>query len=271
MARMIPSSRMKRLCIIALLTISSSAFAGLTYKAQSTTTGMQTMSIVGTVSVDGTHMRMDVAKGDNMMFKDNSIVLSNDGGKTMSVYDPAAKTYFDLQLHDLLGNTSSMLKGLGDMVKFSFDNPHVAVRDEGDGGTVEGFPTHKFMLDASYDMNIDAMGQKVTTHMTMNTETWATEQLSSEMTNFLQMRGVRTGIEGIDKLIEAQSAAVHGFPLKQVSTVHVSQGSNDMAMTTTSTITEVMKKNIDAANFASPSGYTKVDDPITKMIKSMKQ
>ena len=262
---------MKRLCVILLLTVTSSAFAGLTYKTQSSTTGMQNITIVGTVSVDGSHMRMDVAKGDNMMFKDNAIVLSNDGGRTMSVYDPAAKTYFDLQLQDLLGNTSTMLKSLGDMVKFSFDNPQVTVRDGGDGGAIEGFPTHRYVLDASYDMNIDAMGQKVTTHMTMNTETWATEQLSSEMTNFLQMRGIRTGIEGIDKLIAAQSTSVHGFPLKQISSVHVSQGGNDMAMTTTSTVTEVVKKNIDASNFAAPAGYTKVDDPITRMIKSMKQ
>jgi hypothetical protein len=85
------------------------------------------------------------------------------------------------------------------------------------------------------------------------------------------MRGIRTGIEGVDKLIAAQSATVHGFPLKQVSTIHVSQAGNDMSMTTTSTVTEVVKKNIDASNFAAPAGYTKVDDPITKMIKAMKQ
>jgi outer membrane lipoprotein-sorting protein len=262
---------MKRLCIILLFTVSSSAFAGLTYKTQSSTTGMQNINIVGTVSVEGSHMRLDVAKGDNMMFKDNAVVLSNNGGKTLSVYDPAARTYFDLQLQDLIGNTSAMLRNLGDMVKFSFDNPQVSVRDAGDGGSIEGFPTHKYVLDASYDMNIDAMGQKLTTHMTMNTETWTTEQLSSEMTNFLQMRGIRTGIEGIDKLIEAQSTNMHGFPLKQISTVHISQGGNDMTMTTTSSVTDVVKKTIDASNFAAPAGYTKVDDPITKMIKAMKQ
>src|SRR5438132_321897 len=146
MARMIPSSRMKRLCVILLL-VSSSAFAGLTYKMQSSTTGMQNINIIGTVSVEGSRMRLDVAKGDNLMFKDNAVILSNDGGKTMSVYDPAARTYFDLQLQDLVGNTSTMLKSLGDMVKFSFDNPQVSVRDAGDGGSIEGFATHKYVLD----------------------------------------------------------------------------------------------------------------------------
>src|SRR5690349_1906176 len=103
---MIPSSIMKRMFPILMFTVVSSAFAGLTYKTQSNTTGMQSVSIVGRVTVDGSRMRMDVAKGDNMIFKDNSIVLSADGGKTMSVFDPSTKNYYDIQLDQLLGNAS---------------------------------------------------------------------------------------------------------------------------------------------------------------------
>jgi uncharacterized protein DUF4412 len=262
---------MKRMFPILMFTVVSSAFAGLTYKTQSNTTGMQSVSIVGRVTVDGSRMRMDVAKGDNMIFKDNSIVLSADGGKTMSVFDPSTKNYYDIQLDQLLGNASSAFKGLGDMVKVSFDNPQVSVRQGGDGGKIEGYPTRKYILDASYDMNIDAMGQKMTSHLTMNTESWTTEELASEMSSFLQVRGMRTGVESLDKLIEAQSNAMRGFPLKQVSTVHVSQGTNDMTMTTTATVTNIEKKNIDASVFTVPSGYTKVDDPVTRMLKQLKQ
>jgi hypothetical protein len=262
---------MKRLPAILFLLLAPSAFAGLTYNTQSTTTGVRNITIVGRVTVDGAHMRMDVDQGDKVLFNDNAVVLSNDGGKTMSVYDPATKTFFDLQLQDALGNTSSMLKSFGEMIKVSFDNPHVTVRDAGEGGTIDGFPTRKYVLDASYDINIDAMGQKMTTHLTMNTETWATEQLSGELSSFLQMRGLRTGIENIDKLIEAQSTSVRGFPLKQMSTVHISQTGNDMAMTTTSTVTDIVKKkNIEVSTFAAPAGYTKTDDPVTKMMKQMK-
>ena len=263
---------MKRLSTILFVLLAPSAFAGITYNTQSTTTGIRSITIVGRVTVDGPHMRMDVDQGDKMLFNDNAVVLSNDGGKTMSVFDPATKTYFDLQLQDALANTSSMLKSFGDMIKISFDNPHVTVRDAGEGGAIDGFPTRKYALDASYDMNIDAMGQKMTTHLVMNTETWATEQLSAEMSSFLQMRGLRTGIDSVDKLIEAQTTSVRGFPLKQVSTVHISQTGNDMTMTTTSTVTDVVKKkNIEALTFAVPAGYTRTDDPITKMMKQMKQ
>ena len=262
---------MKRLVLIQLLLVCTSAFAGLTYKAQSETTGLRNATINGTVAVDGTHMRMDVAQGDNMIFKDNSIVLSNDGGMTMSILDPSTKTYYDLQLQDLLGSATTMLSKMGDMVKVTFDNPHVSVRDAGDGGRVEGFPTRKFILDASYDMDIDALGQKIVSHMSMNTETWTTSEFSSDMSNFIQLRGMRTGIDAVDKLIQAQSTTMKGFPLKQVSTIKVSQGGgSDMTMTTTSSVTSIVRKNIDAATFVMPAGYTKTDDPVTKMMKQIK-
>jgi len=262
---------MKRLFTAAALLVASTAFAGLTYKTQSSTTGFHSVTITSTVMVDGSRVRMDVAKGDNMMFKDNSIVLSSDGGKTMTVLDPSTKNYYDIQLDQVLGNTNSMLKNLGDMVKVSFDNPQVSIRDAGEGGMIEGFPTHKFIVDASYDMNINAMGQKMKTHLAMNTESWTTDQLAAEMSTFLQMRGIRTGVESLDKLIEAQSSGMRGFPLKQVSTVHVVQGTSDIVMNTTSTVTNIEKKAVDGSLFAMPSGYTKVDDPVTKVMNQLKQ
>jgi len=262
---------MKRVVLIHLMLVCAPAFAGLTYKAQSETTGLRNATIAGTVSVDGSHMRMDVTQGDNMIFKDNAIVLSNDGGKTMAILDPATKTYYDLQLQDLVGSATSMLSKMGDMVKVTFDNAHVNVRDAGEGGRVEGYPTHKYVLEASYDMNIDALGQKITSHMSMNTETWTTSEFSADLSSFLQLRGMRTGIEAVDKLIEAQGTAMKGFPLKQVSTIKVSQGGgSDMTMTTTSSVTDIARKNIDASMFAMPAGYTKTDDPVTRMMKQIK-
>lgn len=262
---------MKRLCAAILVAAAPCAFAGLTYKTQSTTTGFRNVTIAGSVAVDGPRLRMDVTKGDNMVFKDNSIVMSTDAGKTMAVFDPSSKTFYDLRLEEILGGANSVLQGLGDLVKIEFANPRVSVRDAGDGGAIEGYPTRKFVLDASYDMNINAMGQPITSHMSMNTESWTTDKLAPEMTSFLQMRGLRTGVEVIDKLIEAQSSTMRGFPLKQISTLHVSQGGQDMTMVTTATTSDIQQKNVDASQFVTPAGYTKVDDPITKMMKAMKQ
>src|SRR5579884_1187411 len=178
---------MKRLAALILLMLAPCAFGALTYKAESNTTGMRNATITGTVTVDGARMRMDVTKGDNMIFKDNSVVLSSDGGKTMSVFDPSSKTFYDLKIDEIIGGGSSILKGIGDLVKFDFANPKVSVTDGGDGGTVAGFPTHKYLLSASYDININAMGQQLTTHIDMDTDSWTTDKLAAEMSSFLQM------------------------------------------------------------------------------------
>jgi hypothetical protein len=146
----------------------------------------------------------------------------------------------------------------------------VAIRDAGEGETIEGFPTRKSVLDASYDISIDAMGQKLVTHMTMSTESWTTDQLSGEFTNFMQMKSFHTGFEGLDKLIDAQSDAIRGrFPLKQVTTMHIAQGNSDMTSSTTSTVSAIQRKTIAASQFVLPSGYTKVEDPISRMAKQM--
>jgi hypothetical protein len=148
----------------------------------------------------------------------------------------------------------------------------VSVTDGGDGGTVAGFPTHKYLLNASYDININAMGQQMTTHIDMNTDSWTTDKLAPEMSSFLQMNGIHTGVELVDKLVDAQRNAMRGFPLKQISTVHVTQGvGQDMTMVTTTNVSDVQQKNVDAALFNAPAGYTKVDDPVTKMLKTLKQ
>jgi len=257
---------MKRFLIgSALFAIAAAASAGLTYKVQSTTSGVRPMTLGGTVSVDGSRMRFDVVSGDGMLFKDNSLVLSSDGGKTMSIFDPSTHNYYDLHLDQLISSTTSMLNSLGGMVHVDFKDPHVEVRDGGAGGTIEGYPTHKYVLDASYDIGVDAMGQKMTLHSKMTTENWTTDQLSAEFASFIQTRGMRTGIDAIDRLIEAQGNAMRGFPLKQVSTVRM----NDITVTTSSSVTDIQRRAIDAAQFATPTGYTKVDDPITKMMRQM--
>ena len=105
---------MKRFLVAsALFAIATAASAGLTYKVQSNTTGVRPMTLGGTVSVDGSRMRFDVVSGDGMLFKDNSTVLSSDGGKTMSVFDPSTHNYYDLHLEQLLGTSTSMLNSLG--------------------------------------------------------------------------------------------------------------------------------------------------------------
>ena len=260
---------MKRFIAVVVALIALPLAAGVTYDFRSSSSGVREGTLAGTVSVEGKNVRLDVKTGDSFLFKDNSVILSTDGGRTLSVFDPALKTFYVINLNTLVGDSSSVLGALGGSVKFT--NQKVSVRDLGAAETIGGYPTKHAAVDASYDIAIDVMGTAMTTHMTMTTESWTTDRLSSEFMNFMQMKNTRTGFGELDKLIEAQSAATNGrFPLKQVTTIHIAQGGNDLASTTTSEVTNIEKKTVAASTFAPPSGYTKVDDPISRMMKNMK-
>ncbi len=133
------------------------------------------------------------------------------------------------------------------------------------GGTIEGYATRRALVSSEYDLILDAFGQKTTIHVATNTQSWITSSLPPEMTSVFQMNGVKTGIADIDKLIQTQMGSLTGFPLKQITTFRA----NDMESTTTTTVTGIQKKDVEAALFETPSGFTKVDSPFDALLKTM--
>ena len=249
----------------AIAAFASSACAALTYDFRSVTEGMAHTTISGRVSIDAGKMRMDMVHGDGTLFHDNSVILSTDGGKTLRVLDPSNKTYYDMTADQLVGSADATLKQLG--ASLAIANQKVNVVDQGDAGKIEGYPTTKSRIDLSYDMNVDLMGQKVTTHMDMTTENWTTDRIGAEYTNFLQLKGTHTGIEGIDKVLEAESGALKNrFPLKQVATVKINAMGRQIVTTTTSAVTGISTASVPADRFTMPTGYTKTDNPLDRMM-----
>jgi len=250
----------------AFLLAAASSFGGITYDFHSDTTGLQQMTIDGSVAAQGPNVRMSVSRGDGMLFKDGSIVLSRDNGKTLEVFDPAGKTYYEIPVSAMMANMAATLQSAG--IKVSFVNPSVRAADAGDGGAIEGFPTRKSLVDATIDINIDAMGQTVTSKMSMHSESWTTDKLGTTALNVFQERNLLTGIDALDKLIAAQSSALNGrFPLKQATTVHVVANGQDVTTTTTATVSNVKQQPLDASMFAPPQGYSRVDNPLERMTK----
>ena len=261
---------MKQLLAVtaALILSSSFAFAGLAYDFTSTTTGIANQTISGSVRAEGTAMRVDITKGDGALFENGSFAVSTNGGKTMSVVNPSSKTFYELDLSQLLGGADALFKHLGDNVKLDVKNPKVSVTGGGPGGTVEGFPTKKSTVTSGYEMAIEGLGNPMSIRMELTTDVWWTDQVSSEFTNFLQMRGFRTGIAAVDRLIEAEAGAIAGFPLRQVTNTRVSFAGNDMTSTSTSTAKNVKKVAVPASAFVVPAGFTKVASPLEKVAGS---
>ena len=239
--------------VIALAALN--ATAGITYDFRSVTTGMQASEQAGHIAVDGGNMRLEFKSGDGTLFRNGSVAISHDGGSTIDVLDPQAKTFWELDLSSL---KASALAG---MVKMT--NEKVSVRDAGDGGTIEGYPTRHKIVTASADMNIGAQAMRL--ELTM--ETWITDKIPSDAASFLQRRLGSTGFPMLDKLITAQTESVKGFPLRQVTSMKVGQGGGTLIqMSSTTNVTNVQKTNVVPAQFVVPADYKKTASPVEKLM-----
>ena len=256
---------MKRILALLITTaaLTTSLSAGLTYDFRSVSQGAGASQLSGRASIDGDRLRMDVSKGDGIIFKDNSVVLSEDGGQTLMVLDVKKKTYYELPLNDLLAASGSMMKAMGGMIKFSIKNPKVSIKEAGDGGVIEGYPTRKYLINTTYDMTLSIMGIKNQSSVQSSSEVWTTMKLDQERRMFLQERSFRTGIEELDEVVEAQARALKGFPLKHVTkTVTTPKKGKASTINSTVTISNIQKKAVAASQFKIPPGYEEGEMPM---------
>lgn len=254
---------MKRTVLpILLLLAAPLAAAGITYGFSSVTQGAAAKTMSGTASVDGSNARLEFARGDGLLFQDGAVVITADGGKTLRILDPKARTYYALSFDDLFATASSLMKSMGSMLQLSFTNQKVDVGPAGAGETIEGYPTKKYTILTSYDMTAKVLGSPISSKVAMQTEIWATPRLSADYATFLQNRSIRTGIEGIDSLIAAQAKGVEGFPLRQVTRIRTTQGGRTDEQTTTVSISKIREGDVPSAAFVVPKGYTEGKTPL---------
>lgn len=219
----------------------------------------------GTASVDGARSRVELARGDGLLFQDGSIVLSDDGGRTLRVLDPKTKTYYILSFEELFATAGSLLESMGSMFAISFSNPKVEAKPAGPGEPIEGYPTTKYTIVTAYDMTARVLGSEMASRVAMQTEIWTTSRLPAAYATFVHDKGIRTGIAGIDSIIAAQSKGVEGFPLRQVTRVRTTQRGRTTEQTTTVSISNIREGEIAAAAFAIPSGYREATSPLERL------
>ena len=262
---------MKRIfAAVVALSISAVSHAGVVYKFESVTHGLTARTFAGTVKAEQNGVRVEVTSGDGMFFGDGSIVLSSPSRKTITVIDPSKRTFYELDLSNLLGRANGALSQFGNLVQLETKNPRVAVRDAGVAGSLEGFPVRRSHVVSSFDLVVTMFGEKSPARIEMNTDVWTTDKLPAEFANVMQSSPMRTGIDAIDKLIESQTASVKGFPLKQVTTTKVTLRGSSTTTTVTSRVSDVRQVSVPAAEFELPNGFRKVDSPVDSLFNQLR-
>src|SRR6185436_3046903 len=220
--RIIHDVCMDRISIAVLLLVTTNAFAGIAYRFDGSTGA-------GRVIAEGRNLRVEFTRGDHVLFQDSSIVLSTDGGKWLTVLDPVKKTYVTL-------NVGELLAGL------TVGNAKVSARDLGSGGTLEGYPTHRWALDAAYDVAVaDAR-----MHVVLHSESWRTDRIPEEV--LFSGRA--------DPMAKLMPPQVKGFPLREVTTIRTTPpNGREMTAKSLMEVHDVRRVVTTPAQFEVPAGY----------------
>jgi hypothetical protein len=251
---------------VAALAMTMPTWAGVTYRFTTTTEGTRESAVSGIVKNEGAKGRVEITAGDELIFKRGTVVLSS-GGTTITVFDPAKKTYYDLDLAKYLRQTAG---GQNSFVNVEIRNPRVTVRELGAGETIQGYPTRRARLITSFEVIPKYAGKlQMEIGMNLDSEIWLTDKLPADAASILQSSRLRTGVDAIDKIIE-QSAALHGFPLKQVTTSKATIGGmSPSAGKSTTVVSDIRQVAVPASEFVVPAGFVKTDDPVAAMMKKL--
>ncbi len=258
---------MKRfIVVLAALAVAMPALAGITYRFTTTTEGTRESSVRGVVKNDGAKGRVEITSGDELIFKSGTVILSG-GGSTITVFDPAKKTYYDLDLGKYLRQTAG---GQSPYVSVEIRNPRVAIRELGSGGMIQGYPTRRARLTTSFEVIPKYAGQlQMEIGMNLDSEIWLTDRLPADAANVLTSSRLHTGVEAIDKIVDS-SASLRGFPLKQVTTTKATIGNmSSSAGKSTTVVSDIRQVNVAPSEFVVPAGYRKTDDPLEAMLKTL--
>lgn len=255
---------MKRLTIFLILALAAlPAFAGIHYKATTTTEDTQNrsnnmnMEVEGWVS--GDKARVEFKESGNPMAKKGAYLITRDGGKTIYLVDPEEKTYAEWDIQAMLGLVGAVTQGMGPLLKMEFSDPKVEKLLDEDGGTVAGLPTRHTRYRTSYDMKVKVLGMGNEASVVTEQETWSTDRLQDVgLGIWLRSDPPRTGNPQFDKLIAAEVEKTAGFPLKTVTVSTTTQKKGGKATTTRSVmqVTQLdTKADVAAASFEIPAGY----------------
>ena len=238
-----------------------SAFAGVEWRAQTVTEAKakaQSNTIIMQVFASAGNVKQvfESVDKENEMFQKGSYWLFKAADNTLYMVNPAEKTFSRLPLNAMMQMTGVV----GKLVKIKISNPVINNEKLGTE-TVLGYPCLHSKQLMEYDMEVKIAIIKTRSHERVEKEIWSTTKFKgmAEMAEAFRFRDFKTGMEDLDKLIEAQvkADAGLGFPLKMI-TVNTSvdkKGKEKVTSRQTMEVLSLGNKNIPASFFDIPAGY----------------
>lgn len=246
----------------------AAAVAGLYYEVVSETAFEQESSAGSTRMAargwaEGRNAKLVFSEGGNGMMSEGTWLLTRDGGRTVTLVNPGAKSYRDLNLGGLTDRLGDMFKSLEGQADISFEQPQMKKVSEKPGPEILGYETTHTVFESSYEIKIDMQGSSQTIETSIRREQWTTDDIEAPPGGIWPGAGAATtGVQGLDAIIGQEAAgASRGFPLKSVIvTTTTVQGRTSTTQSTTR-VTRLQERDIPDTVFDVPDDYSPDETP----------
>lgn len=242
---------------VAVLGIASLAWGGwdltVTTKSDDGAGGRETVLTTVRGWVDGERARFEFKEAHQSMVKSGAFLITTDGGKTLYLVDPEEKTFMKWDMDQMMNMAGTVTR----MMNLKVVSHQVEKVLEEKGEKICGFPTTHYRYNVSYNVEMSFMGMKQASSVSQVQDIWTTTEIPDQaMGTWLKKQDVKTGDEGVDQFIKAQTVTVKGFPLRQTTLQRTRdpQGKEQVTRTTME-VTELKKASIPAGLFKIPEGY----------------
>jgi hypothetical protein len=210
--------------------------------------------------IDGQRSRVDFLSGNT--YPPGTYVVSKDGSRRLFFVDPLNKWYTEF-------NTDGVASAIG-ASSLKVENTKASVEKLPDELVIAGIKTEHYQITLTYDITLDVRAMSLKQNVKTIIDNWTTAQFG-DIVHTAFASSTRTGNAAIDELLDAEMSKVHGFPMRQVVTIHtridLPQIQSQLKLPSTRTIvhetsvTAVRELTADPALFNIPAGYRRADTP----------
>ncbi|HEX9162214.1 MAG TPA: DUF4412 domain-containing protein [Thermoanaerobaculia bacterium] len=254
---------MRRIFFVAMaLAFASSLHAGITYRVETITEGARAHKMSSIAKVEGDRVRTEILEGDGKFFQNGDVMLGGKGSRVVTVLNPSKKTYYVIDFDALNKRTAETTENLKKYMTES--QPVVDVKDEGDGGFVEGYPTHRYLVTTSTEIKTTTN----TSRIEMMGETWTTDKLPAEAMSLTE-ETFHSGDPMVDTTIKTMRSKISGFVLKADHTSRLTMNGSTTTSKMKLRVTNIHRADFPPSDFVVPPGYSKVENPIEEMLAKM--
>ncbi len=216
--------------------------------------------------VDGDNARVEFSSAEKEgWFSEGNYLVTTDGGDNVYLVNPKDETFgrFDMEeMMATLGTVMNMMEQSGGMMKMEFTDISSEKLLEEPGGEVLGHSTTHYRFKTEYTMKMNMMGMKRQTRTEMLQDIWATSDLDSRGFGVWLRpdRGMKSGNEGLDELINQELGKLEGFPLKMTNQMtSTNKKGKSQTNNSNTAVTLLREESISGDTFKWPSHYTEIE------------